>query len=227
MSEADVTPSRLWRDLLSDDVVAYETDRFVHSHHLFAEERAIVRDAVPSRVEEFATGRVCARLALADLGYPSAPLLRDRDRRPTWPAGCHGSITHTEGYCAAAVAPAALSAGIGIDVEVAGRVGERLEPRICTPAEIGRLERLDEVRRGAAATTIFSAKEAVFKCQSHLPDALRAFHDVEIELEEEAFRVLFLRDPPEALGDLAFLEGRRRIEGALIYCGVMLPPSRV
>ena len=223
MSEIRVTRSRLWRELLSDDVVTYETERFVHAPGLFPEERAIVRDAVPSRVEEFAAGRVCARLSLADLGYPPAPLLRDQDRRPAWPPACHGSITHTEGYCAAAVVPDALSAGIGIDVEAAGRVTEALEARICTPVEVGRLQRMNEARRRMTATVIFSAKEAVFKCQSHLPDALRGFHDVEIDLDEGAFRVLLLRDPPAALGALGFPQGRYRFERGLIFSGIILP----
>jgi len=223
MSEIDIKASSRWRGLLSEDVAVYETSRFVHSPGLFAEESAIVRNAAPSRVEEFAAGRVCARRALADLGYPPSPLLRDPDRRPAWPAGCHGSITHTDGHCAAAVALARLCSGIGIDAEVAGRVGEGLEPRICTGDEMGRLQAMDGARRRLAATVIFSAKEAFFKSQSHMPGALRDFHDVEIQLGEATFLVSTQRALPEALRTLGAIKGHYRIEDGLVYSGIVLP----
>lgn len=224
MSLIDITPSDRWRRLLSDKAAVYETSRFDHSPDLLAPELAIISNTTPKRVEDFAAGRLCARRALAELGYPPAPLLRAPDRRPDWPPGSHGSITHTQGHCAAAVALASDCAGVGIDAEVAGRVDETLERRICTPAEIVRLRRMDEAERRLTATVIFSAKEAFYKCQSHLEGAVRGFHEVEIELSEGVFQVLPQRDLPRALRSLGSIEGRFCVDQGLVFSGIMLPP---
>jgi 4'-phosphopantetheinyl transferase EntD len=71
---------------------------------LFPEEAMQLDGAVDSRLREFATGRSCARQALAGLGLAPAPILRGAKREPLWPAGIVGSITHCRGYRAAAVA---------------------------------------------------------------------------------------------------------------------------
>ena len=68
-------------------------------------EAVYVAKAVPKRINEFAAGRACARRALATFGMPGAVLLAAPDRQPLWPTGFVGSITHTAGFCAAAVAP--------------------------------------------------------------------------------------------------------------------------
>src|SRR5208282_3247294 len=60
--------------------------------------------AVPKRVQEFAAGRLCARRALAEFGIVDFPVRTAHDRQPVWPEFLVGSITHTEGYCAAVVA---------------------------------------------------------------------------------------------------------------------------
>ncbi|MFF9486115.1 hypothetical protein [Streptomyces sp. NPDC014676] len=61
--------------------------------------------AVERRRREFATGRVCARQALAALGVPpSGPLPRGSAGAPSRPGGVRGGITHCPGHRAAAVA---------------------------------------------------------------------------------------------------------------------------
>src|SRR5882757_7343847 len=60
--------------------------------------------AVASRREQFAAGRACARRGLFELGIVNFPLAVAEDRRPIWPEGITGSITHTKGFAAAVVA---------------------------------------------------------------------------------------------------------------------------
>lgn len=84
---------------------------------LYPEETEHVRSAVPTRRREFATVRRCAREALASLGVPPVPLLPGRCGAPRWPGGVVGSMTHCDGYRAAAVAPVGTVAGLGIDAE--------------------------------------------------------------------------------------------------------------
>jgi 4'-phosphopantetheinyl transferase EntD len=73
--------------------------------------------AVSKRREEFTAGRTCAREALALLGIPRRPILQGKQNQPLWPEGVVGSITHCQGYCAAAVASLDRCGGIGIDAE--------------------------------------------------------------------------------------------------------------
>lgn len=69
------------------------------------------------RQREFATARSCARTALARLGVPPVPVLASPRGAPRWPAGVVGSITHCDGYRAAAVAYTRDVVSLGIDAE--------------------------------------------------------------------------------------------------------------
>ena len=148
---------------------------------LHPSEAEFVARAAPKRRRDFAAGRDCARRALAQLGIADFALRAAPDRVPLWPAGVVGSISHTTDYCLAVVAGTRVAAAIGVDVEVVGDVGEHLWARICTPREREWLEALDAARRPRAATLVFSAKEAVYKCQYPLTREWLGFHDLEIE----------------------------------------------
>ena len=82
---------------------------------LWPEETAYVANAVEKRRREFACGRHFVRSCLRALGRPDEPLPVRADRSPRWPDGLVGSITHTDTYCAAAVARADDVDSIGIE----------------------------------------------------------------------------------------------------------------
>jgi 4'-phosphopantetheinyl transferase EntD len=147
---------------------------------LWPSEAACVSHAVPERVQEFAAGRQCARRAMAEFAIRDFPLLMGADRRPLWPDTLAGSITHTRGFCAAAVAERARLGTLGLDSEVAGGVDENLWPAICLPQELAWLDTLPREARTAAATLLFSAKEALYKCQYPLFAQRLDFHDIQI-----------------------------------------------
>jgi len=136
----------------------------------------------PKRVAEFAAGRLCARRALADLGIFDFPIAIGPDRSPRWPPGICGSISHTQGYCCAVAAPRHVVTGIGIDVEIIGRVDSELDALIFTRAEAEFLASLERHARTCAATVIFSAKEAFYKCQYPITQRWLDFTAVTIEL---------------------------------------------
>jgi len=138
--------------------------------------------SVEKRAREFAAGRRCARRALVEFGISNFPLEVGPDRRPVWPASVLGSITHTEGFCAAALAGRNRFAAIGIDSESASAVKSELWDSICRPAEIQWLNELPEGERRAAATLIFSAKEAFYKCQYPLTTQSLGFHDASVQI---------------------------------------------
>ncbi len=147
---------------------------------LFPEELELVGDAVAKRRHEFATGRACARRALARFGLPPAPLLRTAGGGIQWPAGCTGSITHSDAVAAAAVGPVAGVPGLGLDVEEPGRLRDALLTRILTPTELTALQLVPEAERQRWATRAFCVKEALFKCLQPLLNHWFGFQEAEV-----------------------------------------------
>jgi 4'-phosphopantetheinyl transferase EntD len=131
---------------------------------LYPEEEALVARAVERRRREFATVRRCARAALAELGLPAAPILRGERGAPQWPPDVVGSMTHCEGYRAAAVAYESDVWTLGLDAEV----NEPLPHGVLRP--VARAEELPWLRELTATAPhvcwdrlLFSAKESVYK----------------------------------------------------------------
>ena len=149
---------------------------------LYPEEARYLQRAVRKRAEEFAAGRLCARLLLREFGIQNFPIEIGAHRQPLWPESMVGSITHTTGFCAAVAAPKKCLRSVGIDTEIAGSVKTELWRGICTPAETAWLRTLPESEQPAAATLVFSAKEAFYKSQFPLTQEFLGFHDVSVEL---------------------------------------------
>ena len=181
----------------------------------------------PKRRRDFAGGRVCARRALAEFGHDGVALRRGADRRPIWPDGIVGSITHSGGYCAAAAAPARLIRAIGLDAERVG-VERGLWPQICLPQEIDWLESLPEQLRMTAATLIFSAKEALYKCLCGVGGGWLEFHDVAIRIaapklaENGIFLAELLRSDNRGVSANRAFAGAFRIDSHLVMTGLAL-----
>lgn len=131
---------------------------------LFPEEEAVIARAVDKRRREFTTARGCARKALATLGLPPVPIVPGERGAPGWPDGVVGSMTHCDGYRAAAVAPVDRVHTIGLDAEPNGPLPGGVLEAIATPEEIAWLE-----GSGAGGSDvcwdrlIFSAKESIYK----------------------------------------------------------------
>jgi 4'-phosphopantetheinyl transferase EntD len=123
----------------------------------FESERAAVARAVPKRRYEFAAGRACARRALEQLGCPPAPMLSGPDRRPLWPAGFVGSLSHSHTSALAVVARAHDLVSLGVDLEGDQELDPQLWRLIATPAEL-------PGATGLSMKRLFCAKEAAFKC---------------------------------------------------------------
>lgn len=151
--------------LFPDGVAAAELKAPGDPSLLYPEESVSIAKAVPHRAEEFAAGRLCARRALAEFGITHFALKAGADRAPQWPESIVGSITHTGGFCAAAVAERRRFAALGLDVEVVGDLERALWPRICVAAELEWLASLTVPEQAPAAALIFSAKEAFYKCR--------------------------------------------------------------
>jgi 4'-phosphopantetheinyl transferase EntD len=131
---------------------------------LHPEEEELVARAVERRRREFTTGRDCARRALAGLGLPSAPILSGSRGEPRWPPGVVGSITHCDGYRAAAVAHRSDLAALGIDAEPHAPLRRGLLEDIAGAAEADAVAELSRSRPSVCwDRLLFSAKESAYK----------------------------------------------------------------
>jgi 4'-phosphopantetheinyl transferase EntD len=175
--------------LFAPGAVAYQTQDTISADMLLPEEQLSLVRAVPKRIQEFAAGRACARAALSQLGYSAVALPAGADRAPRWPGGATGSITHTDGFCAAVVAATAQIRALGLDVEPQDSVKPHLWRRICSAEELALLKTQDANDALVAATLIFSAKEAFYKCQHTLTGQWLGFTDISVSIEVGRFSV--------------------------------------
>lgn len=163
---------------------------------LFPEEQVTIAKAVDKRRREFATTRHCARRALTALGQPDVPLVPGQRGAPTWPQGVVGSMTHCDGYCAAAVARRTDVASLGIDAEPHAALPDGILDLIALPREaqqVAELARQDP--RLHWDRLLFSAKESVYKTWFPLTGQWLGFHEAELEIDPygKTFQVRILR----------------------------------
>ncbi len=147
---------------------------------LMPTEALCLGESVDKRRQEFAAGRLCARCAMDAFEIHEFPLLVAPDRQPQWPPTLVGSITHTQGLCAAALGPRHSLAAIGMDCEVVGHVKPELWNTICLRQELLWVHSLPFAEQEAAVSLIFSAKEAFYKCQFPLTTEWLDFDDLYI-----------------------------------------------
>ena len=190
---------------------------------LFPEEEAIVRKAVDKRRREFASGRDCARRALARFGVTPAPIGSSTSRAPLWPLGFVGSITHCEGFTAAVVARNVDLRGIGVDAESSTPLGSELIRTVLTPGEIEWVEGATAPANGDWSKVVFSAKESVHKCIHPLAGVTLDFLEVELTIQSEAglFRARTVNPAPN-VGHLPDVEGCFAVTQEYVFTAAVL-----
>jgi len=194
---------------------------------LFPAEEALVAGVAAKRRREFATGRHCARTALAELGVAPAAVLRGETREPVWPAGIVGSITHCAGYRAAVVARARDVLTTGVDAEPDEGLPAGVLELVALPGERERLRGLAAAAPGTCwDRLLFSAKESVYKAWFPLTGRWLGFHDADITIDAAGatFDVRLLAAAADVRGlPLAGFAGRWRAGGGLILTAVTVP----
>jgi len=151
-------------ELLPPGAVSVETRSDPPEAVLFPEEERLLSQAVLKRRVEFTTVRHCARIALARLGIPAAPILPGEMGAPQWPDGVVGSMTHCAGYRAAVVGLNTDLVTVGVDAEPHEALPPDVLGTISLPEERERLAQLAAARPDVHwDRLLFSAKEAVYK----------------------------------------------------------------
>ena len=168
-------------ELMPPEVATVEAFGDLPGATLFPAEEAAVARAVDKRRREFTTARACARTALARLGLPAVPILRGAQGAPRWPPGIVGSITHCDGYRAAAVARAEDMQAIGVDAEPDERLPDGVLEAISLAEERAGLVALQSAAPGQRwDRLLFSAKESVYKAWFPLTQRFLSFEEAVI-----------------------------------------------
>ncbi|OIJ94840.1 4'-phosphopantetheinyl transferase family protein [Streptomyces colonosanans] len=223
-------------ELLPRSVVVVEAlgDDALGDGPLYPEEEAVIVRAVAKRRREFTAVRACARHAMEKLGVPPQPILPGERGAPLWPDGLVGSMTHCEGYCAAALVRAGDLASLGIDAEPHDQLPDGVLEAVALPAEQTRL-------RGLARShpsihwdrVLFSAKESVYKAWFPLTGKWLDFLEADIEITPGAaadmpgaFRARLLVPGPMVDGRrIEAFDGRWTVRQGLAATAVVVPHS--
>jgi 4'-phosphopantetheinyl transferase EntD len=203
---------------------------------LTPEEETAVARAVPKRREEFRTGRLLARRALARLGRPAPSLPMGAARGPVWPAGVIGSIAHAGGRCVVAVATTDQVRALGLDFEPYPNAtwDPSLADSVLADEERAAAARADAADRAdlagvPTALVTFCAKESIYKALQPIVGTGFGFQDVALRFDEGArsFRGRLAAAASATLAPLgpllARLEGRFQTHGGVVLASCWLP----
>lgn len=194
---------------------------------VYPEEEAVLGRAVEKRRREFATGRACARRALAQLGIAPQAIPAGPRGEPQWPGGVVGSITHCTGYRACAVARATEVETLGIDAEVDAPLPGGVLADIALPQERRWVARLESQAPAVSwDRLLFSIKESVYKAWFPLTGRWLGFEDalVEVDRLSGGFVARLLVEGPSVGGRrLHRFDGRWLAAGGLLFATVALP----
>lgn len=184
-------------------------------------ERAAVARAVIGRRTEFAAGRATAHAALTQLGVPVVDLLPGKAREPLWPPSVVGSITHCQGYAAAAVGHAHRYLSIGIDAEPDAPLPDEVGHAVLGGVERAMVSDMEHERPGSWGRVVFSAKEAVYKAWFPVCRSWLGFDDVRIRLHfNGTFDAQLMNDPQGVIPQV--MHGRWASEAGVIATAVVI-----
>ncbi len=215
-------------ELLPADVAAEEIVGEDPTATLLPGEEYLVAKAVAKRRTEVTHARACAHRALAAIGKPSdEPILRGSKGEPLWPAGVVGSITHTAGYYAAAVADSGKIRSIGMDAEVHGELPDGVLSHIAFGRELTMLTGLGRRDQVWWDRVLFSAKESVYKAWFPLTGRWLGFEDAEIMLDPTAgtfaARILIDGTTSDGTDPLSTMAGRWLVRDGFVLTAITLP----
>ncbi|MFI8090146.1 4'-phosphopantetheinyl transferase [Streptomyces sp. NPDC086080] len=222
-------------ELLPSTVVAVEAygDEGVDAP-LYPGEETLIQRAVLKRRREFTAVRFCARRAMEKLGVPPRAVLPGERGAPVWPDGLTGSMTHCQGYCAAALARAGDLVSVGIDAEPHAPLPEGVLSSVALPEEAARIAGLSgELPAVHWDRLLFSAKESVYKAWFPLTGKWLDFGEADIDLQVDegedtrgTFRATLLVPGPVVGGRrVGHFSGRWAARDDLIATAIAVAPA--
>lgn len=147
-------------------------------------EEHLISKSVEKRRRDFIGARYCARQALAQLGEPAVAIGKGERGAPVWPTGVVGSLTHCDGYRAAALAHRLRFRSVGIDAEPHEALPEGVLGSVSLAAERQWLD--NTVSELHLDRLLFCAKEATYKAWFPLTNRWLGFEDARIAFTIDA-----------------------------------------
>jgi enterobactin synthetase component D len=154
------------------------------------------QEAIEARARERARAKMLANALLRRVGAAGS-FRRDVARRPVWPEGFVGSITHTNSIVAAAVGRRRDVRSVGLDSEAQmSEEAARDVMHMCVVADERRyVTAADGGIDARRLTLIFSAKEAFYKCLRPVVGAEFDFVDAAVvDLSAHRIRIELRKD---------------------------------
>ncbi|WP_433656669.1 4'-phosphopantetheinyl transferase Npt [Nocardia sp. CA-128927] len=168
-------------NILPSGVASAELLEYPEDLKALPAEEHLIAKAVEKRRRDFIGARHCARLALAELGEPPVAIGKGERGAPIWPRGIVGSMTHCDGYRAAALAHKMRFRSIGIDAEPHAALPDGVLDSVSLPPE---REWLNTTYSGLHLDRlVFCAKEATFKAWWPLTARWLGFEEAHITFE--------------------------------------------
>ena len=134
------------------------------------------------RLNDFATGRFCAKKAIEISGISSIDLLIGLEGKPIWPIDLVGSISHSESLTGAIIASQSDFISLGLDIEEIGNVTSDLWDYLFTETEKKFLRGFEDPKKQMEQSTIlFSMKESFYKLQNPVTNTFLDFLEVELK----------------------------------------------
>jgi len=224
-----VGSARMLGRILPAGVAAAEMVQYPEGLAPHPGEEHLIEKSVEKRRRDFIGARHCARQALVQLGEPQVAIGKGERGMPLFPRGVVGSLTHCDGYRAAALAHRLRWRSVGIDAEPHAALPEGVLDSVSLPAERNWLT-------GALPATglhldrlLFCAKEATYKAWFPLTLRWLGFEDAHITFtlgedgESGTFRSELLVPGPVNDGGapLQTFDGRWLITDGLILTAIV------
>ena len=144
--------------LKTGEVSAYQKE-------LSKEELRNIEKSNKYRIREFKAGRSLAKEAAKNFGVNISSLPTSFYGYPIWPEKIVGSISHKVGFCGVLMASSEVFTSIGFDIELVESLDKAVWKVFSLDEEIEQAKDCN-MERSFFANSIFSAKEAYFKCLS-------------------------------------------------------------
>ena len=209
------------KDLFSKSVAVTDTrDSTIDSSFLSLNERTYLKNVSQNRKNEYIAGRFCAHQSMALANIPPVHIPIGNKGEPIWPSGVVGSITHSRGYAAAAVAKQSDVHSLGLDAEIDEPLSSRVLRRISNENEQEWIKATASGLIQHPGKVLFSAKEATYKAWYPITQEWLGFKEVLINFHDQGntFTVHIQKNGP-----IREMHGKYTIRKDIIVTAIEVP----
>ena len=209
------------KDLFSSSVAIMETrDAKIDASFLSLAERTYLENVSQNRKREFIAGRFCAHEAMMLASMPPENIHIGGKGEPIWPSNVVGSITHSHGYAAAAVARKSDIMSVGLDAEIDEPLSSKALQRISNHQEEEWAKTVGGALVQHPGKVLFSAKEATYKAWYPITQEWLGFKEVLINFHDQGntFTVHIQKNRP-----IREMHGKYTIRKDVIVTAIEVP----